>query len=98
MASIEELNILLERIRHHDDYRSKIFGFYVTLNGVLISFLKTLYDSKGSFISLYLFAFVASIFGLMNSIRSTIITDKYRVAAVDLEKDLGFTHLYAVHN
>lgn len=97
MSTKEELGIILDRIKYHDEYRTKIFGFYVTLNGGLIAFMQALPKDEKSLIYLYIFAFIASMFGLMNTVRSTSITDKYREAAIAVELEIGFSHLHAVH-
>ncbi len=97
MSEKEELDQIIAHLRHHEEYRIKIFGFFITINGSLLAVISSLDRSKGDYIYLYLFAFVATFFGLFNEVRSSKIADKYRLAAIEVERRLGYTEILKVH-
>lgn len=93
----DELELIMVSLRHHEEYRIKIFGFFVTITGALLAFVSSSKGSDGEYIFVYLFAFIATIFGLLNEARSTQIADKYRLAAIEVERALGYTEILQVH-
>lgn len=78
----------LQHIRFFLDYRTKVFGFSVTINGAVLAV--TLGSKEHGEIWLWGFALAVTMVCLMAEWRSVNIADVHRATARRIEADLGF--------
>jgi hypothetical protein len=84
----KEYDQTLQYIRFFLEYRVKIFGFCVTVNGASLAL--TMDQREGRDIWLWGFALSVTLVCLLAELRSIDLTDQYRAVAKRLETRLGF--------
>lgn len=85
----KEYDQTLQYIRFFLDYRTKVFGFCVTVNGASLAL--TMDQREGRDIWLWGFALTVTIVCLLAELRSIDLADQYRAVAKRLETRLGFS-------
>lgn len=84
----KEYEQALQHIRFFLDYRTKIFGFCVTINGAALTLAP--HQEESGEIWLWGFALAVTIACLLAEWRSMNLIDQYRAAARRIEAVLGF--------
>jgi hypothetical protein len=85
----KEYDQALQDIRFFMEYRVKIFGFCVTVNGASLAL--TMSRHEGRDIWLWGFSLAVTIACLLAELRSIQLADQYRVIVKRLEARLGFS-------
>ncbi len=83
--------------RYFLDYRTKVFGFNVTINGILLTVVLTHASTATAKLSLSVFAIIVLLISLMTEIRSIRIADEYRKVAIEIENELGLSAVTKAH-
>lgn len=85
----KEYDQALQYIRFFLEYRTKVFGFCVTVNGASLAL--TINQHEGRDIWLWGFSLAVTIVCLFAELRSIELADRYRAVAKRLETRLGFS-------
>lgn len=85
----KEYDQALQYIRFFLEYRTKIFGFCVTVNGASLAL--TMNQHEGRSVWLWGFSLAVTIVCLLAELRSIELADQYRAVAKRLEARLGFS-------
>ena len=85
----KEYDQALQYIRFFLEYRTKVFGFCVTVNGASLAL--TMDQREGRDMWLWGFALAVTIVCLLAEFRSIDLADQYRTIAKRLETRLGFS-------
>lgn len=80
----------LASYRFFHEYRIKIFGFFITFNGALISVVSVYAKSFEGQIAISIFAILASIMSLISEMTVTYAARHFAQSAKSLEDELGF--------
>ena len=92
----KEYDQTLQYIRFFLEYRTKVFGFCVTVNGASLAL--TMDQHEGRDFWLWGFALAVTIVCLLAELRSIDLADQYRAVAKRLEARLGFSMVTEVDN
>ena len=97
MSECEEYKQCMTNLRYFLDYREKIFKFCITVNGGLLTV--AIVHSSSAIESLFLsaFALVVTVLSFLAEVRSVKLADWFREAAIELEKELSYVKITAVH-
>ena len=85
----KEYDQAIQYIRFFLEYRTKVFGFCVTVNGASLAL--TMNQHEGHNVWLWGFSFAVTIVCLLAEWRSIELADQYRAVAKRLEARLGFS-------
>lgn len=95
---LDEWKQCMSFLQYFLDYRTKVFGFCITITSALLSVSAFQTSGISGMAALVLVGILILIFGILADRRSVALVDEYREAAISLESKLGFVAISQVHS